>query len=105
MFDDALDILGPGVAFGAGRSRGLGQDVISVAGAGARVLLVADPGVAAAGLAEPIEAALAQSAIAFQVFTDVRSDPLATQIDGAAAAARSFGATLIIGLEIGRAHV
>lgn len=103
MFDDALDILGPGVAFGAGRSRGLGQDVISVAGAGARVLLVADPGVAAAGLAEPIEAALAQSAIAFQVFTDVRSDPLATQIDGAAAAARSFGATLIIGLGGGSA--
>ena len=103
MFETALEILGDRVAFGAGRVAGLGEDVVAVAGPAARVLLVTDPGVAAAGLAAPLEAALAGRSLAFTGFSEIRSDPLADQIDGAATAARDFGATLVVGLGGGSA--
>ncbi len=58
---------------------------------------------AAAGLAAPLEAALAGRSLAFTGFSEIRSDPLADQIDGAATAARDFGATLVVGLGGGSA--
>ena len=103
MFETALEILGGRVAFGAGRIDGLGGDVIALAGPEARVLLVADPGVTAAGLTGRAEAALAARALPCAVFTEVRSDPLASQIDAAAEAARAGGAGIVVGLGGGSA--
>ncbi len=103
MFETALQILGARAVFGAGRIAGLGEDVIALAGPAARVLLVSDPGVAAAWLAAPLQAALAGRSLAFTSFSEIRSDPLAAQIDGAAQAARDFGATIVVGLGGGSA--
>lgn len=69
MFEDALALLGDRVAYGAGRVRRLGADAAAIAGPAARALLVADPGVGAAGLSEPVESALAAAlAPAFDAF-------------------------------------
>jgi alcohol dehydrogenase class IV len=103
MFETALEILGDRVAFGTGRIDGLGEDVTALAGPEARVLLVADPGVTAAGLTGWAEAALAAHALPCVVFTEVRSDPLASQIDAAAEAARACGAGIVVGLGGGSA--
>ncbi len=83
MFQTALQILGKRVAFGAGRAGDIGRDVVALAGPGARALLVTDPGVVAAGLAEPVEAALTGAGLSSHLFKDVRSDPLSSQIDAA----------------------
>jgi alcohol dehydrogenase class IV len=103
LFRTALQILGERVAFGAGRVGGIGRDVVALAGPGARVLLVTDPGVVAAGLAEPVEAALAGAGHSATLFDDVRSDPLSSQIDAAAEAARQEGAQVIVALGGGSA--
>lgn len=86
------------VAFGAGRVARLGKDLAGLIDAGAPVLLVADPGVAKAGLASKVEAAIAGAGYKVGVFTDVRSDPLAAQVDGAAEAARRAGAAAVVAL-------
>ncbi len=86
------------VAFGAGRVARLGKDLAALAGDGAAVLLVADPGVARAGLADKVEAVLTGAGCRVALFTDVRSDPLGSQVDAAAAAARKFGAKAVVAL-------
>lgn len=102
-FDSELAILGEGVAFGPGRIATLGAEVVARAGAAARVLLVTDPGVAAAGLTAPAEMSLAEAGVIARIFTDVRSDPLVAQIDAAARAAREMDANMIVGLGGGSA--
>jgi alcohol dehydrogenase class IV len=102
-FETELAILGEGVAFGPGRVATLGAEVVARAGAKARVLLVADAGVVAAGLTEAAEASLADAGVTVRSFADVRSDPLAAQIDGAAQAARDLNADIIVGLGGGSA--
>ena len=84
------------VVFGAGRSDKLGEDVKALAGEGAAVLLVADPGIPK--IADVIEATLKMAGCKVALYTDVRSDPLGVQVDGAATAARSLGAKIVIGL-------
>ncbi len=86
------------VAFGAGRLARLGKDLAALAGRDAAVLLVADPGVAKAGLAAKVEAVLTASGCKLGLFTDVRSDPLGSQVDAAAEAARKLGATAVVAL-------
>ncbi len=103
MFESELAILGDRVAFGAGRIATLGAEVVARAGAKARVVLVTDAGVVAAGLAAKAEQALAGAGVTVRIFSDVRSDPLATQIDGAARTARDFNADIIVGLGGGSA--
>ena len=84
------------VAFGAGRSDQLGDDVKAQAGEGAAVLLVADP--ALGRIAEAVEATLKKAGCKVGLYTDVRSDPLGSQVDGAAARARSLGAAIVVGV-------
>lgn len=85
-------------AFGVDRVEKLGRDVNALVGEGASVLLIADPGVAKLGLADRIEGLLRTAGHSVAVFTDVRSDPLGTQVDGAAEQARKAGAQCIVGL-------
>lgn len=85
------------VAFGIDRTARLGKDVAALVGDGA-VLLVADPGIAKAGLAAKVESVLGAGGRKVAVFTDVRSDPLGSQVDAAAAAARTLGAKAVVAL-------
>jgi alcohol dehydrogenase class IV len=84
--------------FGVDRVEKLGGDVKGLAGDGATVLLIADPGIARLGLADRIAGILAKAGHKPALFTDVRSDPLHGQVDAAADKARSIGASLIVGL-------
>jgi alcohol dehydrogenase class IV len=84
------------VAFGIDRTVRLGKDVAALVGDGA-VLLVADPGIAKVGLAAKVESVLAAGR-KVAVFTDVRSDPLGSQVDAAAEAARALGAKAVVAL-------
>jgi alcohol dehydrogenase class IV len=85
-------------AYGTGRVEKLGDDLRALAGEGAAVLLIADPGVARLGLADRVEAIVKKGGGTVAVFTDVRSDPLHAQVDAAAEAARSRGVACIVGL-------
>jgi len=84
------------VAFGAGRLGKLAGDVARLAGDGASVLLIADPALPA--LVEQATAALAKGGSTVALFADIRSDPLALQVDGAVEAARKAGARCVVGL-------
>jgi alcohol dehydrogenase class IV len=84
------------VVFGVNRIDKLGEDVAGVAGAGAPVLLVADPGLPA--ITERITAILAKASCRVERFTDIRSDPLGSQVDGAAERARALGAKCVVGV-------
>lgn len=86
------------VAFGIDRIGKLAQDVAALAGAKAPVLLVADPGLDAGGMIGRVEAILAAAGSRVTRFTDIRSDPLAAQVDGAAEAARRSRALCVVGL-------
>ena len=86
------------VAFGVDRVARLGKDLAALVGSDAEVLLVADPGIAKAGLADKIDGVLTAAGCKIGRFTDVRSDPLGSQVDAAAEAARSLGAKAVIGL-------
>lgn len=86
------------VAFGAGRMARLPKDLAGLVGKDAAVLLVADPGVAKAGLAGKVEAAMTAGGYKVGLFTDVRSDPLGVQVDAAAEAARKLGAAAVVAL-------
>ena len=84
------------IAFGPGRADKIGRDAARLGGEGGRVLLVADPGIAA--LTDRIEAALCATGATVARFTEIRSDPLAASVDAAAARARASDATLVVGL-------
>jgi alcohol dehydrogenase class IV len=89
------------VAFGVDRIEKLANDAAALAGTGARVLLISDPGVAALG--DRAEAILSNGGHKVARFQDIRSDPLSRQIDAAAELARQHGATLVVGLGGGSA--
>jgi alcohol dehydrogenase class IV len=84
------------LAYGTDRSDKLGEDVKALAGDGASVLLVADPGLAK--IAESVEATLKKAGHKVGQYTDVRSDPLGAQVNAAAEKARSLGAVIVVGL-------
>lgn len=84
------------VAFGIDRVAKLGDDVSHLAGPGAAVLLIADPGLP--DIAERVAGILRKAGHTVSLFTDVRSDPLAAQVDAAAARARSSNAACVVGV-------
>ena len=72
-------------------------------GDGAPVLLVADPGLAAFGIVARAEASLRAAGLRVLTFTDIKSDPLAAQVDAAADLARQGGAGVMVALGGGSA--
>lgn len=70
-----------------------------VSGFGAqRLMIVTDPGVVAAGLVDPIAAALTGLGLTVSVYDDVEADPPETKVLAAVNAAKQFGAEAIVGL-------
>lgn len=86
----------PSVIFGQGSLGRVGE--IAAQKLGDRVILVTDAGLLRAGIVEPALKALSQSGIAVAVFSDVSADPPEATVLAAVAAARSHGATGVIGL-------
>jgi alcohol dehydrogenase class IV len=91
------------IAYGVGRLGGLGDDVRRLAGPEAPVLVVCDPLVADHGLADAVTAPLVSAGHRFELFTNVRSDPLAEQVDAAAERIRSSGTRVVIAVGGGSA--
>ncbi len=89
------------VAFGVDRVEKLAGDVNGLAGEGAPVLLISDPGIVTLG--DRVEGILGAGGHRVARFQDIRSDPLGSQIDAAAQAARRHGAKLVVGLGGGSA--
>ena len=83
----------------------LAREVLSPAqpSGSARVLLVTDPGVAAAGHAERAERALVSAGLELLRFEEVRENPTTEDVDACVAAARDFDPRLIVGLGGGSA--
>jgi alcohol dehydrogenase class IV len=86
----------PTIASGVDRVEQIAGDVAHLAGEGAQVLFVADPGLGA--LIERVAGLLKAGGSRVELFTDIRSDPLAAQIDTAAERARSSAAKVVVAL-------
>lgn len=89
------------VLFGAGVIDLVG-DLVQELGGG-RVLVVTDPGVAAAGHAHRAVASLRRAALEVEVFSGVEENPGERHVAAAAAAARAHQATFLVGLGGGSA--
>ncbi|HEY1383715.1 MAG TPA: iron-containing alcohol dehydrogenase [Dongiaceae bacterium] len=86
----------PTIACGVDRVEKIAGDVARLAGEGAPVLLVADPGLG--NLTGRVADLLKAGGSKVELFTDIRSDPLAAQIDAAAERARGSVAKLVVAL-------
>jgi len=86
----------PTIACGVDRAHRIAEDVARLAGEGAHVLLVGDPGLGQ--IIERVESLLKAGGSKVDLFIDIRSDPLAEQIDAAAERARSSGAKIVLAL-------
>lgn len=84
----------PTIACGLDRTERLAKDVAHLAGDGAPALLVADPGLGQ--IVEHVEGLLKAGGSKVSLFIDIRSDPLAQQIDAAAERARSSGSKVVV---------
>jgi alcohol dehydrogenase class IV len=84
--------------YGENRLDRLGGDVAERAPDKARIVLITDPGVVAAGLSEAVVAPLEAEGVAVEVFQGVESNPTDRNVDGAAAAMRAFEPHGVIGL-------
>jgi alcohol dehydrogenase class IV len=84
------------VHFGFGAARRVGQEAQAE---GAKlVFVIADPGVVAAGLLEPIIESLEAAGLAHLVYTNVVPNPDTGSVDAAVAAFRASQADLIVGV-------
>lgn len=96
-----IEVAFPRLHFGLGCLERLPAILAQACGPVARVLLLVDPGVASSG--ERAAEALRQAGHEVAVMANVRSDPLAEDIDAAAGEARAFGAQALVGLGGGSA--
>jgi alcohol dehydrogenase class IV len=85
--------LGSRVLYQAGLARDLGQ---AIEGLGRRVFVVADKGVSAAGLLDPVVASLRGAVEVVGVYDDVPANSSVRVVTDAANAAREVGAELIV---------
>jgi alcohol dehydrogenase class IV len=84
------------VHFGFGAARRIGQE--AKAEGAVNVFVIADPGVVAAGLLDPILQSLAAAGLAHVLYTDVVPNPDTGSVDAAAAVFRESAADLIVGV-------
>ena len=84
------------LVFGAGTLSRVGELARDLAAK--RVLVVTDPGIAKAGYPAHAIALIEEEGLAAQLFAEVHENPSTVDVDHCVAAAREFGADLIIGL-------
>ena len=93
----------PEIAIGEGRIDGLADDVVALAPKARAVLVIADPGLASAGVLQPVLYGLSGRSWRTVLFDGLAGEPTAEQIDGAAAMARTEAADLVVGIGGGSA--
>jgi alcohol dehydrogenase len=93
---DVIEIRVPRTLFGVGALSGLGDLVRSMAAT--RVLLVTDPGVIEAGIAERVKTALETAGVAVDLFDECQAEAPASIIEGLAARASKGKYDLLVGL-------
>jgi alcohol dehydrogenase class IV len=91
----------PRIVFGENSVDELPRSAASLIGTRGAVLLVADPGIPA--LADRVARALEAAGARVARYDDIRSDPMARQVDGAAEAARRHKASCVVGIGGGSA--
>jgi alcohol dehydrogenase len=91
----------PRIVFGPGSSARAGE--LAAAYHAASVLLVSDPGVAAAGHTDTVASVLREHQIRVHVFTDVRENPTVADVSACTAVALRHSPDLIVGLGGGSA--
>ena len=93
----------PRITAGAGARAQVGRIGIELAGKGANVLLVADPGLKASGAIDDVRALLKKAGFNVIGFTNFSSDPTIAKTDAAADLARAKQAHLVVALGGGSA--
>ena len=93
----------PRISYGPGARHNLPTLVAGLVPQGSRLLLVADPGLKATGMAAEMQAGLEKAGFSVARFSDFTSDPSMAQTDAAAALARADKAALVIALGGGSA--
>jgi alcohol dehydrogenase len=93
----------PGIIQGEGALSELGAQAATLAGAGAAVLLVADPGLKPSGMVDEALAGLRAAGLSPVLYDDIKSDPAEKQVDAGAALARESDARAVIAMGGGSA--
>jgi alcohol dehydrogenase class IV len=93
----------PRITGGPGAREIVGELAAARLGAGAQVLLVADPGLKATGLTDDVEASLKRAGLGVSIFSDFAGDPTIASADAAAAQARRTKTKAVISLGGGSA--
>jgi len=91
------------VVFEAGSAGRLGRRLAELTSSSPRVVVITDPGLIRAGLAERVLGSLAGPGLDHTLFSEVRPDPTSLSIDLAAEVVRDFKATCVVGLGGGSA--
>jgi alcohol dehydrogenase class IV len=89
--------LTPSIKFGCSLASKIGEELIAV-GAAKRVLIISDPGVIAAGLADGVTASLKKNGFGVDLFNDFRGEASTGPIDAAAKRIRTARPSAVIGL-------
>ena len=82
--------------FGFGAADMAGRE--ATAHGGRRAFIVTDPGVAAAGLLEPVEVSLKAEGISYTIYREIPPNPDFGSVNAAATAFRAAGADLVVGV-------
>lgn len=88
------------IEFGPGVAGRLGEEAAAL---GRRPLVVTDPGVAGAGLIEPLVDRLGDAGLDTCVFSGVEANPRAATVDAVASAGKEHGADLVVAIGGGSA--
>lgn len=84
------------IEFGNGSVRSLAEHVRSLGGT--KVLIVGDPGVVQAGVADRLTAPLAKAGIPYEIFSDIEADPDIASVEKGTELAKSGGCDLVVGV-------
>jgi alcohol dehydrogenase class IV len=93
----------PGMIQGEGAFAELGPQTARLAGEGAAVLLVADPGLKPSGMVDEALAGLRAAGLSPVLYDDIKSDPAVRQVDAGAKLAREAGARAVVAMGGGSA--
>lgn len=88
------------IVFGFGASEGVGREA---AGLGKRALIVTDPGVLAAGIADPIIAHLDGEGVEHVLFSEISQNPRDVEVEAGVAMAKEHGCDVLIAVGGGSA--
>lgn len=94
--------LRPAIKFGYGLASSFGEELAPICAA-KQVLIISDPGIVAAGLADAVMAALKKNGFTVDLFDEVKGETSAASIDTAAKRIRAGRPSAVIGLGGGTA--